>query len=141
METTESKVLLERLISEVELIDPEMMKVPSNPEDGDKPIATLPEGDFLRKLFVAMLWYRKREKELDLELEYDQDNVQLKAENKRVEMTAELLRAMFWLLVKEKYSLWNVPSIALRKGFNLVTCKEDNGGGPPDFLKKLFGME
>lgn len=141
MEKVDSKKLFENFMSDVEMVDPLMMKVPSEPEPGDQPVDTLSEDDWLRKLFIAMIWNGKRCKETMLELSYDKDNKNLQADVNKYRDAADAYSEIFWYLVKEKYNLWgHEGGVAIRKGFKIVTCKEEKNE-PPDFIKKLFNLE
>ncbi len=136
----DTKEMMTELLGEIDHTDPEMMKVPSAPEKGDQPVATLEKDDWLRKLFVLSLFYAKQYEELRLEHHYDEENAELKQRISKYKDTTDALTALFWLFVRDKYKLWSQGSIAIRKGFNIVLCKNDDDG-PPEFIKRLLNLD
>jgi hypothetical protein len=52
----------------------------------------------------------------------------------------ELLREIFWIMVRQELDCWTEGSIGVREDFKIVAIKQDKHDLPPG-LKRLFGID
>lgn len=55
----------------------------------------------------------------------------------RFRTKAEILREIFWLILRDQFNLWDKDSVGIRKDWVVVWSEPDPT--PEDFLRRLFG--
>ena len=109
----------------------------ANLRRSDKKIAVM--DDDLKRLWTLWQFYEKVAAKCAFDIKYEPGvNVEeLSVRGMEFQTKAQVLREIFWIAVKDKFGLWYVPSIGVRKGFVIVETEEHEG--PGNFLRRLFG--
>jgi hypothetical protein len=136
----EGKAVFEELLNEIECADGEMFKPPQKMCQHDKKIGSV-EDTFLRKVFALCAIYSREADQLKVKMKYEPDNTELKTEWSKTDAKFDALRELLWYGIRTKYNLWKYESIGVRADWQIVEDTHDeDDNGPPEFLKKLFGM-
>jgi len=94
----------------------------------------------LMKLYTLSLIYARRYAEAKIELVYGKPNndQNLAARAAELDQKTKALVEIFWIAVKDEFSLWDKENIGVRKGFKIVWF-ERQGPNFGDFLNDILG--
>src|SRR5271154_5870526 len=137
---TNAELLLNQFMAELHSVDPQMQPPLTDINHGEDVLATV-EDSTLQKLFALGLTYIREAQRQKLEAAYEAGDSKAHAEKaaKMADYHAKALFGLFWLMSRERYSLWgsDTDQLTIRKGWKIVRVPEQEG--PPEFLRKLFG--
>lgn len=102
----------------------------------DHAVGDMTEGQ--KKLYTRWMDLERSAAQHSLDAQYARDNEKRRANFLRTEelsAKAAVLRAIFWIDIKDHFQLWDRDSIGIRKGFIVVWSE---GGGSPQDIQDFF---
>lgn len=144
----ESKEILDNLIKEVAAVDGDMFspKYRGDPANKDKEmhLVCIKDDPTLKALIALRQFYRREAETLEVQSRYEGNAEVRNADYARNDKLADLFNEMFWLILRERYHLWEKENsgLSLREGWNIVRDPRgpDDGDDPRSILKRMLGM-
>lgn len=100
------------------------------------------DNSFSRKMFAAISLVNIKSVEAKtkaLSATNDDEIKQLEADHEQLKELSDVFKELFWYEVKSQFGHWG-DNIGLRKGWQVVTMPA-NSNEPPEFIKKILGLE
>lgn len=134
--------ILHALIEELTALTPDKLRViPYNSiEEGETVLGEVPEG--ARAMLVLCYRYLLQAEEAKAGALFDSASAEEAQHHRKryAELTdkARLLKAGFWITVRDELGIWGKPSIAVRANWQVVECP-DPGERLPRILRQIMG--
>lgn len=128
--------MMQEILSQIDSVDPAMYSVPFKKEEGEKTLGTL-DDDYCRRIFIVVMMHQRESKKAEVDIDLGINDESVTREWRRSDLIANMLMAMIWVLVREKYGLWTESGIGLRKDWEIVRPVEQRS--PGDFMRMIMG--
>lgn len=98
----------------------------------------------IRKLFTYGKNLQKRYVTLEMEMKLT-DNLskrgELETQHQEFQAKARVISQLFWIAVRDEFSLWDKPDVGIRQGYQVVWIDEEQKPPTPGTsLKDLLGL-
>lgn len=109
-------------------------------ESCDRPVGMM--DDTLKRVFTAWREMQQAAEQCLFDARFSRSKdktMQLLVRLTELKVKSETLSEIFWILVKDKFSLWGETKIGVRHGFVIVKIEDDHESGNSflDLLRKL----
>ncbi len=123
---TEAKDLLQNILTEVEAADTEMFKPNSPINPKNETVLCSCDDPLIRKIWAVAQFYRREAEHSRVDSKISGTDLKYDAGFNRPDDMADMLRILFWVLLRECYQLWASGGIGIRKEWKVVKLKDDD---------------
>ncbi len=81
----------------------------------------------VRRISTLASLFRRKAMEAEIEVRFSKDEIreQSSIKMRRFAENADVLAKIMWISIRDEFNLWDKPTIALRKGWQVVWSKSD----------------
>lgn len=134
---TDSKTLLQELITEIEATDEKLLPPYSEKEDGDKLLSILTD-PFIKKIYNLAMFYRREGMRMEVDLKSTGLDPAEDASHNQYRQKYDTLMQLFWLTLRNSIDAWKPKSVGIRKNWEIVDHSEVTHKSPLDALRDFL---
>lgn len=142
----DARKLLDAILAEVEAADTEMF-CPKHPVDPkNETVMGNCDDPFIRRLWATSTFYRREAEHAKVDSKINGADIKYDSHFNRHDDIADMLRNMFWVLLRERHQLWDKGGIGIRSEWRIVKLKDDSeynceGGHSPKSRGGVIAIE